>query len=56
MFQRFQRGAEQSETGVGLGLYIVKQITELHKIEIELESPSSGRGFIFRLIFPAEPS
>ncbi len=51
MFQRFQRGPENQEKGVGLGLHIVRQIAELHGIEIQLLSPEPGRGFVFQLLF-----
>ena len=51
MFQRFQRGSNNGENGVGLGLFIVRQTTNLLDIKIKLEPPSSEHGFIFSLIF-----
>lgn len=51
LFQRFQRGANNSQNGVGLGLHIVRQITNLHDIEINLDPRPLASGLIFRLIF-----
>jgi two-component system, OmpR family, sensor histidine kinase QseC len=51
MFQRFQRGTDQGQKGVGLGLYIVRQITRLLNIDIKLETASSGQGLVFKLSF-----
>lgn len=49
MFQRFQRGRDQNEKGVGLGLFIVRQIADQLHISIKLVSPSPANGFIFRI-------
>ncbi len=51
MFQRFQRGNGNGEQGVGLGLFIVKQIIELHHIDFSLENSTSTGGLIVRLGF-----
>lgn len=51
MFQRFQRGNGNGEQGVGLGLFIVKQIIELHHIEFSIENATPTGGLIVRLGF-----
>ena len=51
MFQRFQRGNGNGEQGVGLGLFIVKQIIELHHIDFSLENATPTGGLIVRLDF-----
>jgi signal transduction histidine kinase len=51
VFDRFQRGsASSSFGGLGLGLFITKQIVDSHGGEIKLESrPGLGTSFIVRL-------
>jgi len=54
IFERFFRVDDEltrKSTGVGLGLYIVKKITELHNGEISVES-FQGKGSTFTLKFP----
>lgn len=52
VFQRFYRGAEHvQEEGVGIGLYLVRQIAEGHGGYVKLSS-QNGEGCIFSLYFP----
>jgi signal transduction histidine kinase len=55
IFDRFFQGhTEGRQSGIGLGLYITRQIVELHGGEIEAEfPPDGGTRFVVRL--PAEP-
>ena len=48
-----ERGDEKGYGGVGLGLALVAQLTELLAIEIELES-AVGKGSTFRLVVPLD--
>jgi len=52
-FSKNQRYGTQKEEGNGLGLYIVKQLTELLGATIEVES-TEGRGTTFTLEFEAD--
>ncbi len=54
LFHKFGRliEAKKSRTpGTGLGLYITKQIVELHKGEVKVES-EVGKGTVFSIILP----
>ncbi|MBM3700855.1 MAG: hypothetical protein FJW68_08120 [Actinobacteria bacterium] len=54
VFQRFYRGKNNyapGKTGSGLGLSIVKHITELHRGTVEISS-IPGKETIFKFIFP----
>jgi signal transduction histidine kinase len=57
VFDRFQR-VDTADTrgirGTGLGLYIVKELVELHGGRVELES-EVGRGSTFHVTLPASP-
>ena len=55
LFGRFQRLSAKPTAGegsTGLGLSIVKRITELHGGTISAESPGPGRGTTFRMTLP----
>jgi signal transduction histidine kinase len=56
IFGRFERASNtQNIGGLGLGLYIAKQIVEAHHGEIKVESqPESGS--TFTLVLPLKPS
>lgn len=50
-FYRAENARTQSEVGSGLGLTIVKWITEAHRAQLVLKS-EVGKGTIFRIVFP----
>jgi two-component system OmpR family sensor kinase len=52
LFERFARSP--SSTGLGIGLFLSRQIAEAHGGRIEVTSRVSG-GTQFRLVLPAEP-
>jgi two-component system, OmpR family, sensor histidine kinase QseC len=51
--ERFYRPAGQQESGSGLGVSIVRRIAELHGLEVEFKSGTSGRGVRVALRFDA---
>lgn len=52
IFQRFERAISSNEiSGLGLGLYIVKHILEMHRGSIEVES-QLGEGSTFKVTLP----
>lgn len=55
IFHRFYRSdeQEQSETGTGIGLNLVKEFVELHKGNIEVSS-TLGKGTSFKIILPID--
>lgn len=54
IFQRFERvNSKSNVSGLGLGLYITKQILELHDADISVES-DAGRGSLFCIALPAD--
>jgi len=54
VFQRFYRGLDVTASGSGLGLSIVKRITDLHKATITLDCSDLG-GLQVRVLFPKTP-
>lgn len=54
VFERFYRVLGTDAEGSGLGLPIAAEIAELHQATIELLPGGSGRGCLFRVIFPAD--
>lgn len=52
IFERLYRGPESSHAGMGLGLYISKQIVDAHGGRIWFES-QQGKGSIFHFSLPA---
>ena len=52
LFDRFVRGEHTQIEGSGLGLGIVKQITDLHKATIKISIPDSGQGLNVTVNFP----
>ena len=58
LFQRFYRAentATQSISGLGVGLYVVKEIVELHGGTVEVQS-TEGAGSVFTACLPCEPA
>lgn len=51
IFERFERAASRNISGLGLGLYIVKEIIEAHQGKIEVVS-EEGRGAKFVVTLP----
>lgn len=54
VFERFYRVLGSSASGSGLGLSIVKKISELHGAEIKLRKPDTHHGLQIDIIFPAK--
>jgi PAS domain S-box-containing protein len=55
VFDRFQRGPQSSEGGLGLGLAIAHDLVELHGGTIEARSEGRGQGSTFTVHIPALP-
>ena len=59
VFDRF-RQADSTNTrnfgGLGLGLAIVRHLTELHRGSISVSSPGEGQGATFTVVLPLEPT
>lgn len=58
IFERFCRGAAQAHggvPGVGLGLYLSREILRAHGGELRYEDPDSGEGSVFLLRLPLSP-
>lgn len=54
IFERFERATDSKKiSGLGLGLYVARQIVEAHKGEISLES-SKGKGARFGVVLPVK--
>jgi signal transduction histidine kinase len=52
LFQPFERAAPRDYGGLGMGLYIVRQIVEAHGGSISVES-KPGSGATFTVVLPA---
>jgi PAS domain S-box-containing protein len=55
VFERFRQaegGTTREQGGLGLGLAIARQLTELHGGTIEVSSPGLGQGATFRVTIP----
>lgn len=57
IFEAFERAVDKQRfTGLGLGLYICKQIVLAHRGAISVESGESGKGSLFRVTIPVSRS
>jgi len=57
IFQMFAQGdtaPDRAQDGLGIGLPLVRQIAELHKGAVRVESRGQGQGSAFTLVLPAE--
>ena len=58
VFDRFRQGdatITRREGGLGLGLSIVKHLTELHGGSVSVASPGLGKGAVFGICLPLQP-
>ncbi len=53
MFSQVDRNTDRSSGGLGIGLALVKGLTEMHGGSVRAESPGPGQGSTFTLHFPA---
>lgn len=57
IFEAFERAADKQRfTGLGLGLYICRQIVQAHQGQITVESGSSRKGSRFKVTIPLQRS
>lgn len=54
VLQRFVRGRNAAGLGSGLGLAIVSDVARIHKAEVTLGSPGSGKGLLVRVSFQTD--
>jgi PAS domain S-box-containing protein len=52
-FQQFSANGSGRVAGLGLGLWLVKNLVDLHRGTITAESPGRGKGATFRVMLPA---
>jgi PAS domain S-box-containing protein len=52
MFVQLNRDMRRSQTGLGIGLTLVKQMTELHGGSVSVWSAGSGQGSEFTIVLP----
>jgi len=55
LFNIFEQGESEKDiksTGFGIGLFIVKQFTQLHHGKIEVKNNESGQGSTFSIVIP----
>lgn len=53
MFSQVDRSMERSTRGLGLGLALVKGLTEMHGGSVQAASPGEGKGSVFTVRLPA---
>jgi signal transduction histidine kinase/ActR/RegA family two-component response regulator len=52
IFEAFRQGRETRVGGLGIGLDLVRRLTELHGGSVRVESDGTGRGARFRVVLP----
>jgi PAS domain S-box-containing protein len=52
LFTQAERSSDRSQGGLGLGLALVKSLTELHKGTVAADSAGTGRGSVFSVRLP----
>jgi len=57
LFVQSERSLDRSQGGLGIGLSVVKQLVEMHRGEVEVQSPGANQGstFVIRLPLVAAP-
>jgi PAS domain S-box-containing protein len=55
LFAQAERTPDRSSGGLGLGLALVKNLTELHGGQVSCESAGLGKGSTFRVLLPRQP-
>jgi len=55
IFEPYRQGARAANSGLGLGLAIVRKLVELHGGRVEASSAGLGQGACFTVILPAMP-
>jgi signal transduction histidine kinase len=53
VFEPYRQGADAANSGLGLGLAIVRQLVELHGGRVEASSAGLGHGACFTVLLPA---
>jgi PAS domain S-box-containing protein len=51
-FRQWDSSSTRAHSGLGLGLALVKHLTELHRGTVSAESPGEGKGATFRVVLP----
>jgi signal transduction histidine kinase len=54
IFERFTRGDDDSQPGMGLGLPLVRMLASGLGAHVEVDDNPSGIGSVFRLSFPPD--
>jgi len=56
MFYRGSQSAKRNQSGLGIGLPLVRRLVEMHGGRVEAESEGLGRGSRFRVRLPLDPA